>query len=98
MVFWQPKLQSSYLFSNFFIIYLFLRDRETEHERERGREKKMQNLKQADSSEPDVGLELTNREFMTRAELGRLTDWVTQTPHNYSYANTIIKWSEEGAR
>ena len=32
------------------------------------------------STEPDVGLELTNREIMTWAEVGRLTDWATQAP------------------
>ena len=35
------------------------------------------------STEPDAGLELTNREIMTRAEVGRLTDWATQAPHEY---------------
>ena len=30
------------------------------------------------STEPDVGLELTNHEIMTWAEVGRLTDWATQ--------------------
>ena len=32
------------------------------------------------STEPDVGLELKNREIMTWAEVGRLTDWATQAP------------------
>ena len=32
------------------------------------------------STEPDVGLELTDRELMTWAEVGRLTDWATQAP------------------
>ena len=35
---------------------------------------------QAFSTEPDVGLELMNREIMTWAEVGRLTDWATQAP------------------
>ena len=30
------------------------------------------------STEPDAGLELTNSEIMTWAEVGRLTDWATQ--------------------
>ena len=35
------------------------------------------------STEPDVGLELINREIMTWAEVGRLTDyWTTQVPRN----------------
>ena len=32
------------------------------------------------STEPDVGLELMDREIMTWAEVGRLTDWATQVP------------------
>ena len=30
------------------------------------------------SPEPDVGLELTDREIVTWAEVGRLADWATQ--------------------
>ena len=32
------------------------------------------------SPEPDTGLELTNHEIMTWAEVSRLTDWATQAP------------------
>ena len=32
------------------------------------------------STEPDVGLELTDREMVTWAEVSRLTDWATQAP------------------
>ena len=32
------------------------------------------------STEPDMGHELTNREIMTWAEVGHLTDWATQVP------------------
>ena len=35
------------------------------------------------STEPEVGLELMNREIMTWAEDGRLTDWATQVPQVY---------------
>ena len=34
------------------------------------------------STEPDAGLELMNHEIITWAEVGRLTDWVTQAPLN----------------
>ena len=34
------------------------------------------------SPEPDAGLELTDREIVTWAEVGRLTDWATQAPLN----------------
>ena len=32
------------------------------------------------STEPDAGLELTDCEIMTWAEVGGLTDWATQAP------------------
>ena len=32
------------------------------------------------SPDPDVGPELTNREIMTWAEVGRLPDWAVQAP------------------
>ena len=32
------------------------------------------------STKPDTGLELTYREIVTWAEVGRLTDWATQAP------------------
>ena len=35
-------------------------------------------------SEPDVGLELTNCEIMTWAEVGCSTDWATQAPQHVS--------------
>ena len=34
------------------------------------------------SPEPDAGLELTNHEIVTWAEVGRSTDWATQAPHD----------------
>ena len=34
------------------------------------------------STEPDVGLELMDREIMTRAGVGRLTNWATQAPRH----------------
>ena len=56
----------------FFNVYLFLRERESTHElgrdRERGRER-MPSRFHAISTEPDVGLELTNWEIMTGAEI-----------------------------
>ena len=32
------------------------------------------------SPEPDAGLELTDHEIVTWAEVGRSTDWATQAP------------------
>ena len=37
------------------------------------------------STEPDAGLELTDWEITTWAEVGRLTDWATQAPQNNSF-------------
>ena len=37
------------------------------------------------SPEPDAGLELTDREIVTRAEVGRSTDWATQAPLKYIF-------------
>ena len=34
------------------------------------------------STEPNVGLELTNCKIMTWAEVGRLTNWATQAPRS----------------
>ena len=34
------------------------------------------------STEPEVGLELTEYEIMTWAEVRRLTNWATQAPQN----------------
>ena len=36
----------------------------------------------ADSTEPNVGLEPTNHEIMTRAEVRGSTSWATQAPLN----------------
>ena len=69
-------------------ILFFERETERERERERARaraqagegqsEREAQNPKQAPgselSAEPDLGLELTNCEIMTRAEVGCFTD------------------------
>ena len=38
----------------------------------------------AGSTEPDTGLERTNREIMTWAKVGRLTDWATQVPQIFT--------------
>ena len=37
------------------------------------------------STEPDSGLEPMNREMMTWAEVGSLTNWATQAPHSLWY-------------
>ena len=43
------------------------------------------------STEPDAGLELTNGEIMTWAEVHRLTDGATQAPHQW-YSTSVVWW------
>ena len=49
-------------------------------EREGDTESEAGSRLRAVSTEPEAGLELTDREIMTRAEVGRLTDQATQAP------------------
>ena len=71
-------------FLNFFNVYLWETEREPERgkgregEREGDTESEAGSRLWAASTEPDEGLELTNREIMTWAEVGRSTDWATQ--------------------
>ena len=51
-----------------------------EGQRERETESEAGSRLWAISTEPDAGLELTDREIVTRAEVRRLTDWATQAP------------------
>ena len=50
------------------------------------------------STEPHAGLELTDREIMTWAKVGRWTDWAIQAPHidiSKMLETTWIPWEEE---
>ena len=64
--------------------FIFERERQSvsweEEEREGDTESKAGFRLSAVSTEPDVGLELMNREIMTWAEVGCLTAWATQAP------------------
>ena len=62
-------------------MFIFEREsaRASEHEWGRDRETGRHRI-WAVSTEPDVGLEPMNSEVMTWAEVGCLTDWVTQAP------------------
>ena len=68
----------------FFNIYSFLRDTDSMSRgggRERETESEAGSRLWAVSTEPSVGLKLTNHEVMTWAEVGHLTDWTTQAPN-----------------
>ena len=77
-------------FLNFFFnVYFWERETETETECELGRHRERGDTEpeagstlQAVSTEPDVGLEPMNREIMTWAKVGCLTDWATQVPRS----------------
>ena len=67
-------------------MFVFERDTErqstsrAEAEKERETESEAGSKLWAVSTEPDVGLELMNREIMIWAEVKRLTKWATQAP------------------
>ena len=44
------------------------------------------------SPEPDVGLELTDREIVTWAEVVRSTDWATQVPPEWQFRSEWTTW------
>ena len=54
-------------------------------EREGDTESKAGSRLWAVSTEPDAGLEPTDREIMTWAEVGRLTDGATQAPPDFFF-------------
>ena len=77
------KMQRSFLFfkktCNCFNVYLVVRETETGcewvgAEREGGTEPEAGSRPRAVSTEPDAGLEPTDREIVTRAEVGRSAD------------------------
>ena len=48
------------------------------------------------NTEPDAGLELTDHEIMTWAEVGRSTDWATQAPQG-SLNVYRLSWKQLGS-
>ena len=83
-------------------IYFWQREREREsaHARERtwagegqrkgDTESEAGSRLRAVSTEPDAGLELTDREIMTRAWDGCSTNWATQVPHCLPYFLMVV--------
>ena len=79
----------------YFYVCLFLREREHTSgrgaEREGDTESKAGYRLWAVSAEPSVGLEPTNYEIMTGAEVGRLTDWATQVHQEVMLYSSAVK-------
>ena len=71
-----------FIYFNFFNVYFRDRAQVGEGQREPETESEAGCRLWAVSTEPDTGLEPTNREIMTWAEVGRLNDWATQAPLN----------------
>ena len=65
---------------------MFIFERETQSVSRQGVEREGDTKSEAGSrlravsTEPDAGPEPTNQEIMTRAQVGRLTNWATQVP------------------
>ena len=55
-------------------------------EREGDTESETGSRLQAISTEPDAGLEPTDREITTQAEVGRFTDGAPQVPHTVAFS------------
>ena len=74
-----------------FLMFIYFWDRERQSasgggaEREGDTESETGSRLWAVSTEPDAGLEPTNHEIMTWAEVGRLTDWATQAPPKVAF-------------
>ena len=74
-------------------MFIFEREKQCEWggaEGQRGIESKAGSRFWVVSTEPDTGLEPTNREIKTWAEVGHLTNWATQTPLKIS---KLVKWN-----
>ena len=78
-------------------MFIFEREREGERdsvsgggaERQGATESEAGSRLWAVSAEPDAGLELTNGEIMTWAEVGRLTDWAILAPQESTFIRIV---------
>ena len=83
--------QAWFLFLLFFNVYLFLREKERQSmstggaDREGDLEIEAGFSLQATSTDPNVGLELTNHEIVTWAKVRCWTDWATQAPLKHDF-------------
>ena len=81
-----PLFKSLTMRNTFFLMFIYFWDRERQSmsgggaEREGDTESEAGSRVWAVSTEPDAGLELTDWEIMTWAEVRRSTNWATQVP------------------
>ena len=73
----------------FFSMFIYFWERQRQNasglgaEREGDTESEAGSRLRAVSTEPDTGLDLMESKIMTRAEVGRSTDWATQVPGRF---------------
>ena len=89
-----------FFFLFFVLVFIFENEKESaplsKQGRGRKREREVDTESKADSrlwavsTEPHVGLELTDGKIMTCAEVGCLTAWATQAPHTPYLLSTQI--------
>ena len=86
--------------SFFFLMFIYFWERERERQSASGGRTVREGDTESDagsrlwavSTEPDAGLEPTDREIMAWARVGRLTDWATQAPLYLFLKQTECKW------
>ena len=79
----------------FFLMFIYFWEKAGEGQTEAENPKQSLSWPQTVSAEPDVGLQLTNPEIMTWAEVRHLTNWVTQVPLDYFWE---LGWEGKGTR
>ena len=84
-----------YFFIFIFLTFIYFWDTERQSMSGAGAEREGDTESEADSRlwaispEPDAGLKLRDREIVTWAEVGRLTDWATQAPLSSLFLNNF---------
>ena len=95
--YWRERL----FYLIFLNVYLVLRERERAYTSRGGteRERETEGLSRlhAVSTEPNMGLEPTNREIMTWALVGCLTHWATQVPQERLFYRSMSKCFKESS-
>ena len=91
--------RKAHFHSFFFLMFVYFWERERERTSEGGAERKGDTESKAGSrpwavsTEPDMGLEITNHEIMTWAKVGHSTDWAIQAPQIGSISIPVLDMS-----